>query len=247
MRLFSGAGAVSLRARSERPASRTHRHLLLAAIIAAPCVPASAAVVPLINDTQMPLADWSAVAINTSGGFTFGVSNPAAGGNGGAYRGISQASTAGFAQGTVIHTHAVGWDPSTQGAIDALDMGIDVNCFDGGTSGAVGFGLVVVQAGSVYFGPTFTALTNSGWRTDLHAAGLTQASFHNSLAATPDFSAAGGPIAFGFFSSNGTGNGVPINSSSGADNFVVTLSVVPAPGAAGTLLAAGLLAARRRR
>ncbi|MFN0012693.1 MAG: hypothetical protein ACKVS8_13730 [Phycisphaerales bacterium] len=207
----------------------------------------SAAIVPLLNDTGMPLANWSAAAINTTGGFGFSVSNPAGGGNGGAYRGITHSSTAGFAQGTVIHTHALGWNPSTQGAITTLDMRVDVNCFNGGTSAAVGFGLVVVQGGSVFFGPTFTALSFSGWRTDLQATGLTAASFNSAIATNPDFTAGGSAIAFGFFSSNGTASGVPIASTSGADNFAVVLDVVPAPGAAALLAAAGMVSVRRRR
>lgn len=206
-----------------------------------------AAIVPLINDPQMPLANWSASAINTTGGFSFSVSNPAAGGNGGAYRGIAHSSTAGLAQGLVIHTHAQGWTPSVHGAITTLDMLLDVNCFNGGTSNAVGFGLIVLQGGVVFYGPTFTPLTSSGWRTDLRRTGLTAASFSASGGGSPDFSASGGPIAFGFFSSNGTANGVPIGSSSGADNFAVTLDAVPAPGTAGALAFTGLLALRRRR
>lgn len=207
---------------------------------------AHAALVPLINDPQMPLANWSASAINTTGGFSFVVSDPAAGGNGGAYRGIAHSSTAGFAQGTVIHTHAQGWIPSVQGAITTLDILLDVNCFDGGTSQAVGFGLIVVQGGVVFYGPTFTPLTSSGWRTDLRRTGLTAASFSASGVGSPDFSSSGGPIAFGFFSSNGTANGVPIGSSSGADNFAVALDAVPAPGTAGALALTSLLALRRR-
>lgn len=206
-----------------------------------------AAVVPLVNDTDMPVSNWSAVAINTTGGFSVAVGNPAAGGNDGAYRRITQTSTRSPAQGTVIHTHATGWTPSTQGAISMLDMMVDVNCFNGGTSNAVGFGLVVVQGGVVFFGPTFTALTASGWRTDLRRTNLVAADFNASGVGAPDFAATGGTISFGFFSSNGTASGAPINSLSGADNFVVTLNAVPAPGAAGMLALGGVVAARRRR
>ncbi len=196
-----------------------------------------------ILDTEFNDSDWSAFSINATGGFGFNAGQAGAGGNPGAHRSVTHSSAAGFAQGTVIHTHATAWDPASMGAITSLDMSIEVNCFNGGTSGAVAFGLVVVQGGVAYFGPTFTALTGSGWRTDLSATGLTAASFSGS--GTLDFSATGGAISFGFFSSNGTGNGVPIASSSGVDNFVVT--IVPAPGAGGALLLAGFCCGRNRR
>lgn len=210
---------------------------------------ASASVVPLINDTQMPLANWSASSINTTGGFDFGVGNPGAGGNGGAYRSISHTSATSPASGAVVHLHAVTWTPATDGAITTLDMMLDVNCFDGGTSNAVGFGLVMVQGGVIFFGPTFTPLTNSGWRTDLRRVSLVATDFDDRQMshASPDFSATGGTIRFGFYSSNGTASGAAINSSSGADNFVVTLDAVPAPSVASALLMGGMAAARRRR
>lgn len=205
----------------------------------------AAASAAYIQDAQFNNADWSAFAINTTGGFGFSAGQNGSGGNPGAYRSISQTSDAGFAQGTVIHTHALTWSPGSQGAITDMDMSIQVNCFNGGTSGAVGFGLIVVQGGVVYFGATFTALTGSGWRSDLGAAGLSASTFTSAASTHPDFSTSGGVVAFGFFSSNGTGNGVPISSSSGVDNFIV--DIIPAPGAGAALLMVGASSLGRRR
>jgi hypothetical protein len=188
---------------------------------------AAAQPVNLFNDTQLPTADWSAFIVSQGGGFSFGAGQALSGGNPGAYRTITHASASGFTFGTVAHVHAASWWPRRDGAITSLDLGVDVNCFNGGTSGAVGFGLVVEQNGVVYFGPTFGAATGSGWRTDLRRTGLTAASFL-SAGQSPDFSRAGAPLHFGFFTSNGTGNPVPISSSSGADNAYATLTV-PCP------------------
>lgn len=203
-----------------------------------------AGMIDLISDTEMSAGNWSAFIHSQGGGFSFSTLNPAAGGNPGAYRWITHSSATGFTHGTVAHLHSIGWDPASMGAITSLDMRIDVNCFNGGTSAAVGFGLIVEQGGTIYFGPTFTALTASGWRTDLNHVGLSALSFSNS-GVNPDFSASGMPVRFGFYSSNGTGLSTPISSSSGADNFFVR--VVPGPGSALMVTALGLMTPRRRR
>jgi hypothetical protein len=62
----------------------------------------------------------------------------------------------------------------------------------------------------------------------------------------PDFSAAGAPMRFGFFTANGTSaGGNPYTNVGLNDNFVV--SFIPAPSAAVLLALSGLIAARRNR
>lgn len=188
---------------------------------------AQAAVVPLISEPNMPTGVFSTIVVNPAGGFSHAVGQQGAGGNPGAFRSISHSSVAGFAQGVVVHTHQATWHPLNNDAIYTLDIGVDVNCFNGGTSNAVAFGLVVVQNGTVYYGPNFTALTGSGWRSSLQRTGLRATDFSNG-SVHPDFTPTGGTIFFGFYSSNGTSNGIPISSSSGADNFNVTIHTCPA-------------------
>lgn len=204
--------------------------LTAALLILAPAATAHAQ--DFILDTEMAESDWQVELINDSGGFAVVVGQPATGGNPDTYRSIAQTSVVGPAAGLVVHTHANIWTPSLDGSIDTLDMLLDVNCFNGGTSNAVGFGLVVVQAGVVYYGPSYTALTNSGWRTDLQSTSLTSTDFGTGdPPSNPDFSVNGSTVAFGFFSSNGTGNSSPIGSTSGADNFIVRITSTPPPDA----------------
>ena len=192
------------------------------------CSPAAhASIVNLIAETEMANASFSAVVVDSTGGFSGSAAQISAGGNPGAYRAIVHSSAQGVASGHIVHTHIATWTPSISGEIVSLDMGVDAICFDGGTSNAVGFGLVLVQDAVRYYGPSYTALTASGWRTDLQLTGLVAADFVG-MSANPDFSSTGSEIAFGFYTSNGTQSGTPISSSSGADNFAVALTVIPA-------------------
>lgn len=196
--------------------------LVLAAL--ACTAPAASAEFVFIDDSAMSPLSWTETVVNPSGGFGYSVGQAASGGNPDAYRTVSQFSTQGVAAGLVVHLH----EGPLAGAIEGVTMSVDVNCFNGGTSGAVAFGLVIEQGGTVYYGPTFTALTASGWRTDLAGAKLPASAFSNA-GASPDFSGNGALVRFGFFSSNGTVSGVPIGSSSGADNFRVSVFLPACP------------------
>jgi len=198
-----------------------------------------------ISDSEMQADHWVAFELSNGGGFSFTTGDAAMGGNPGSYRTITHDSATGFTFGSVAHLHTTAFQPSSNRAAISIDISIDVNCFDGGASEAVGFGLIVEQSGVVFFGPTFTALTASGWRTDLAGTGLTASDFADAAQTNPDFSAGGDPIRFGFFTSNGTGIALPIHSVSGADNFFV--HVVPAPASALCSLLAPVSMLRRRR
>lgn len=183
-------------------------------------------VVPYIRDFDMSVSNWSQfVAPGSFGGFSYVVGQSPVGGVplSGPYRTVTHASTAGNAAGVLIHVSHQTWTPLVRGPIGLLHMTMDVNCFNGGTSGAVAFGFVVVQGGVIYYGPSFTALTGSDWRNDLRVLNMTSASFNGPSNTHPDFSPSGGLVAFGLYTSNGTASGVPISSSSGIDNFFVTI------------------------
>jgi hypothetical protein len=189
-------------------------------------------VVPYIRDFDMPVANWSQfVAPGSFGGFSYSVGQSPTGGVpvSGAYRTVTHSSTAGQASGTLIHVSPQTWTPLVRGPIGLLHMTVDVNCFNGGTSGAVGFGFVVVQGGVIYYGPSFAALTNSDWRNDLRVLNMTAADFNGPMGSHPNFTVNGGLVAFGFYTSNGTASGTPISSSSGVDNFFVTIGTVTQP------------------
>ncbi|MFT3684358.1 MAG: GC-type dockerin domain-anchored protein [Phycisphaerales bacterium] len=184
--------------------------------------------VALIHDTEFADSDWSAiVAPGATGGFSFSAGHVGSGGFPGAYRLVENASATSPAAGANYHTHRHTWTPLLRGPILSVDMAIDVNCFNGGTSNAVAFGLMVLQGGTTYIGPTFTALTDSGWRSDLHGEGLTALSFTGPGGTHPDFGPTAGVTAFGFYTSNGTASGQAISSQSGVDNFIVTITSTP--------------------
>lgn len=174
-----------------------------------------------IEDGDFVPANWNAYTTNSNGGFGFATSQASAGGNPDLFRSIQHWSESGMASGLVCHLNQATWTPIFDGGIAHVVMSVDVNCFSGGTSGAVAFGLCVKQDGMIFFGPSYTALDASGWRTDLRNLQLESSDFTGLAGVKPDFSEVGSPIRFGFYSSNGTISGTAISSDSGVDNFKV--------------------------
>lgn len=144
-------------------------------------------------------------------------------------------------------TQATRFDPTTQGAINAVSWTIDAR-FVTGTFAGAGQGLVLgLKQGTVIYGADYHVTGSSGsWATS-SATGMTAASFSrlDGLTGTPDFSAAGLPIRFGFIASNSNGGG-QYSTTVDYDNFSVTVTQVPAPGAALILGIAGAALRRRR-
>lgn len=228
------------------------RALIVALAPLASASVANAAAFSLIDDQDMPTANWTAISTLTHGGFGFGAGRSPTGGNPGAYRTIFHNSSLGPADGYVLHLHAMRWTPSTQGAIGALDMAMHVNVFSSaGATNAAEFGLIVVQSGQTYVGPTLTLAVGGGWGTPLFGNGLGASAFDliGEPTGSPDFSSVGEPITFGFYSRSTSTSSLRINVSSGADNFRVTVfEPIPSPGgmAAMSVLCAGSLRRRRK-
>ncbi|HYE62816.1 MAG TPA: hypothetical protein VD997_12540 [Phycisphaerales bacterium] len=207
-----------------------------------------------VFDPTMADADWSLTKVHdtTPMGDAQGTGlAQATGGNPGGYRfgvhnwqivpsGVSIA----FAH---LRSGAV-WMPSGAGAITSVSVSFDAACFQAPLVNAVALGLVCVQNGDFYFAVTSpsAAIAGNGWST--FSGTFTQASFQPLVPGAPnnlDFSSAGAPIQFGFYSANG-GSGASMRNGAtfGVDNF--NLTIVPAPGVL-ALAGLGALAAGRRR
>lgn len=179
--------------------------------------PGAAAQVATFTDTEFLDADWSHAAImDTGGGSTWSAAHCSSGGNPGA----CQCGTLTFAKTWVVLAHwlnAAVYDPSVQGALDHIDLRMDVMCSAGsGICGpipgdpAIAADILVTQGSNHFTTPVFLiAIKSGGWRclgrrvkdTDLGliANGKIDMTVH------PDFSAAGGPLTLGYLSSNSTG------------------------------------------
>ncbi len=144
-------------------------------------------------------------------------------------------------------TQATRYDPATQGAFSSVSWTIDARFVTGTFTGA-GQGLLLgLKQGTIIYGADYHTTGSSGSWGTFSAAGLTAASFTrlDGGVGTPDFSAAGLPIRFGFISGNSNGGG-QYSTTVDYDNFSVTVVQVPTPGAVG-LAGVGVLAACRRR
>ena len=207
-----------------------------------------------IADGDFASVDWLATVSKTTGGATQTVTQANSGGNPGAYRSMTH-TLPGPSSIVVIHQYlGMSYDPSTQGAIDFVDYSEDRIQFNAPFSGAaIGARPALLQDGNWFFGPNIT-FTNSNWQS-VNLTGLTSADFVGSGGLTPDFSASGSVISFGYTRSNTNNNSTSlIETNSGIDNwsFVLTtqpVSAVPVP-AAVWLFGSGLLGlvgvARRR-
>lgn len=134
---------------------------------------------------------------------------------------------------------AFAYIPAISGPLTELSFSIDSAYIDG--LSAYGF---VVQQGSGVWGLGY-ALTGPSW-VSWTVSPLDAEFFPIAPGTTglPDFSAAGGPIRFGFYSGNSS-TGFAYTRTSLFDNFAVNF--VPAPSAMMMIGLAGLAASRRRR
>ncbi|MBL8765349.1 MAG: hypothetical protein JNM07_13890 [Phycisphaerae bacterium] len=130
-------------------------------------------------------------------------------------------------QGMVVFHRRAAWthDPSLQGPVASISYTLDANAYSAPSTNAVGYGLAIEQNGSVYVN-SGVAFHGAGWTT-IARTGLGPVNFGRVSGpgpATPDFSAAGSPMTFGYYTSNGTGYDGCFGTSSVADNLALTIT-----------------------
>lgn len=185
----------------------------------------------LFEDAEFAAADWTSAAIAEPAvnGPTFEQTSVAAGGNPGAWRRVTMTMPAGVSRLDVFATYqAAAYDPATQGAIYVIELNYDCTSLPG-TLGA-GPRLLIEQAGRRYTAgsascaiPTWTRVTPPPGRFGL--ADFVQVDGPACAGgACPDFSAAGGPIRFGFANANsGLPDSIGGSGGFGVDNWKVTV------------------------
>jgi hypothetical protein len=208
----------------------------------------SAATVSFLDET-FDDANWSMAVLQEnfiSENFTAG--QQSMGGMPGEYRrnfmvGAETTNNGGVgpASATVGHFwESVGWDPSTQGPVNGVMYSMNAVAFDDRPSGQtvptgvqVSMIFLLRQAGVVYVRNPSTGITfpDGIWRLlTANAPQATSFTRDDQQPGHPDFSTAGAPIEFGYFTRAGAF--VPaISNHFGVDNFQVAISTVPEPGA----------------
>jgi hypothetical protein len=178
--------------------------------------------------------DWYTEIVKYSGPMpSYSAYQATSGGNPGAYRNVQQHFGG---DGDIWLGHwfdGATYNPSTQGAITTIDSSFDIILFNGGASETVGYMILLEQNGIVYqAGYTLTTIEPKKNIWVHHAySDLTADDFLDVHTNTqhPDFSANGDMIELGFISANGTGGSYPTSTSSGIDNWSVSISSVPLP------------------
>lgn len=212
------------------------------------------------SDTEFADSDWTVIledygAPGAGGGVANGF-QVGSNGNPGAYR----RSEVGFATAANVTEIVINiqlregavFDPSTQGAIETVDLSYDVFI----ESSAAFGGIVLRQGGIFYYSAGQNPAANSIWQS-ISLPGRVSTSFgtcenlFGALCAEagsgdPDFSSSGGPIEIGFFQAAALTSRQANLYFSRIDNWSVTVNPVPEPGTA-TLLLVGLALLSRTR
>jgi len=174
-------------------------------------------------------ANWTSTKIlDTTGGSsaTFVAGQVTTGGNPGAFRHVEHTFGAGAIRVAHVRAGAI-YDPSVSGPIQRVDYSYDLQHIT--ALGAVRYTLVLVQGGAYYANvATFDDVFGATWLS-FARQGLVAGDF--SLVAgvgpaNPDFSATGGPIQFGYASSNSAGGGMTTKDS-GIDNWCIAIHNAP--------------------
>jgi len=184
-----------------------------------------------VSDGTLSDADWSVTKIadtTANPGLTAVTgAQVGSGGNPDAYRRVDHNWT-GPGGVTFVHLKAGAViDPAAVGGITSIDYAIDVNLFDGGSSGTVAYGLVLFQNGNYNLSIPQALPVNPFTWSHVAFTGLTNPSFSGPGL---DLSAAGAPIQVGYYTSNGTGFTETAHTASGLDNFSVTFHTPPPAG-----------------
>jgi hypothetical protein len=181
----------------------------------------------VIADDAFPGSNWTTL-VSANNGATSAESQ-AAGGNPGTSRYMAH-NLPSPSSIVVYHFYtAATYNPSVSGAIDSIDYREDQIEFSPPFFGAaIGARPALRQGGIPYYGPDLT-YTSTSWTTR-SLPGLTAASFSDG-STSPDFSASGGPIEFGYVRGNTNSPGGSFYvTQHGIDNWSYTLHTTPVTG-----------------
>ena len=235
-------------------------------------VAAGAAQAVSVTVSDINATDWTRVAVSTSGTPTYNATAPSSGGNSGSFWSFTLTGPvvpvgAASQVREAFLFNAATYDPNVLGALGSASIGFDTRTFSSAVlGGAGGFATATLQQGGQIFSATtsgFQEIRLGDWAsfsfTSLNASDWVR--FGSTE--TPDFSAAGAAMTFGFRISIGgicpigsPSNCADPNVSSGLDNFrfdlqpAAAVTPVPEPGTWALMLAGlGVTAwtARRRR
>ena len=213
--------------------------LVVVALAAAVSVPARAD--EEFSDGTFNDSDWNSTKVvdSTSGTATFSASQVASGGNPGTLRRVTHNFEFDYAEEgafVVVHLHQGAiHDPRTQGAITSIDYSYDLRNPQPDEDSAIRFSPLLFQDGA-YYKATDDNAAGFSWRsygrTGLVASRFTRIA--GSGPVRPNFSANGGPIQFGYVTSNvsegGEGAGAVSESLQGdIDNWTITVATEGAP------------------
>ncbi|MEO8189866.1 MAG: hypothetical protein ABI682_05955 [Acidobacteriota bacterium] len=187
-----------------------------------------AALAQTASDTTFADANWTLTVFPAGNGGSVVANQQTVGGN--SFRSV--ADTVGASLSTILGTHiynATTYNPAVSGAIGSLNYSEDAFCQSGCFGQGQSTGPAVLQGGTLYIYNGFL-ITGPGATTQtLTLSGLTANDFGRVAVTTttlfdtthPDFSAAGGPIQFGFFRANGSGPSPGYTLTAGIDNWSV--------------------------
>jgi hypothetical protein len=231
------------------------RRAALVLVLILGSVPFRAAALTLSDDTFFE-TQWNAGQVFDATGTTFTASQQLSGGHPGECRQTVHSISS--PRGSILVSHVFSgaqYDPALDGEIGSIDFALELR-FVGGSVGTsqVGYQLVLEQAGSLY-NALATAAVALGPGDGLPGAwsshsftGLVASSFTllaGAGPAQPDFSSAGAVIRFGYLTQN-SALSTPIATTSGIDNWSVTILPEPRTPVLVAAVLLGSAVARRR-
>ena len=233
---------------------------------------AQTATATVVTVGDMNATDWSLQRISTSGSPTLVSSTPNPGGNPGSYWQFNQSSPTVIPAGQTnqvreafLFNNAV-YNPTIQGALGSVGIGFDTRNFSSNVGGGFGgFATAILAQGGRYYSAINNgsrSISGLDWIGFDFVSTLASDWFELGTNSSPDFSATGDAMTFGFRMS--LGGACPITAAngctgpitvSGLDNFRYELTAAPRVSAVpepATLMLlglglAGLGAMRRRR
>jgi hypothetical protein len=148
--------------------------------------------------------------------------------SGGPSNSAYQQGTQTYTSGIVVGHLSKGagyYDPSVSGALTSLSYSFDFKTISGpSTTAAIGVAFLLRQ-GNNYYTANYKGIGQNGWNTGTPTS-LTASSFALQFGTQklPDFSTAGAPMEFGYYTANSTTAGKPITMTFGVANFGINVN-----------------------